>query len=238
MHRLRLAVGDHPAGVEADEPLDAPARARARCARSTRSRPRATHVADRRDELVGLGVGEPGADLVEQQDHRIGCRARGRVRASCGPAGRGSRHAGWRPSTSPQSSSTSTQRAFAAGAAKAAAGRRSRRRRSRTPSCRRTAAAPGGRGRSRAGSAGSPRRGVTSAPRNATEPSDGRRRAREDVQQRRLAGAVGADDADGIAGPDREIDAVEDDQRPEASCGSRRRRGSVSSVRSHLCRRV
>jgi len=39
--------------------------------------------------------------------------------------------------------------------------------------------------------------------------------AGEDVEQRRLAGAVRADDADGLVGPDREIDAVEDDERPE-----------------------
>ena len=43
--------------------------------------------------------------------------------------------------------------------------------------------------------------GVTSTPRNSTAPASGPKRPREHVQQRRLAGAVGPDDADGLAGP-------------------------------------
>jgi hypothetical protein len=40
-------------------------------------------------------------------------------------------------------------------------------------------------------------------------------RAGEHVQQRRLAGAIGPDDADRIARPDTEVDAVEHDERAE-----------------------
>ena len=47
--------------------------------------------------------------------------------------------------------------------------------------------------------------------------SGGRRmRADQHAEQRRLAGPVGADDADGLVGADREIDAVEHHQRVEA----------------------
>jgi hypothetical protein len=39
---------------------------------------------------------------------------------------------------------------------------------------------------------------------------------RQHVQKRRLAGAVRADDADGVAAPDGEVHAVENHERPEA----------------------
>ena len=62
-------------------------------------------------------------------------------------------------------------------------------------------------GDARAGSGGSRRlRDVGAA--EGDVPLVGRERAGEDVQQRRLAGPVGADDADRLAGRHREIDAV------------------------------
>ena len=54
-------------------------------------------------------------------------------------------------------------------------------------------------------------------------------RAGEDVQQRRLARAVGADDADRLAGPHGEVDAVEHDERAEALA---RRPTAASSARA------
>ena len=49
------------------------------------------------------------------------------------------------------------------------------------------------------------------------DPAGGRRmRADQDAEQRRLAGAVRADDADRLAGADGKVDAVEHHQRAEA----------------------
>ena len=167
------------------------------------------------DQFARLGVGQAAADLVEQQRRRAGRQRAGefealavdqaeRLGAAVGDAG----HAGRRQSTR----------------------RRARRlRRGRAPPPWRAAAKTfsntvmpeNGRGiwwvrarprrqRSAVGSA------VTSSPAQPDGPGGRRVRADQDAEQRRLAGPVGADDADGLVGADREVDAVEHHQRVEA----------------------
>ena len=126
---------------------------RTMCSIQTIATPLRTHLADRLDELVGLGVGEPRADLVEQQHHRIRPERPRQLELlaveqpeALGPAVR-------EPGQGAQLEHLDAARIRGL-AAQSAARRASRRRRSRTRSCRRTASAPGGRGRSRAGSAG------------------------------------------------------------------------------------
>ncbi len=63
---------------------------------------------------------------------------------------------------------------------------------------------------------------VTSAPAKRTVPAVGPKRAGEDVQKRRLAGAVGADDADGVSLAQHEVDAVDHRQGTEALADSHR----------------
>ena len=60
------------------------------------------------------------------------------------------------------------------------------------------------------------------------EPRVGRREARDDVEQRGLAGAVGPDEAEDLAGPHVERDAVE---RPDAAEAAGRRRGPRAPAR-------
>ena len=126
--------------------------------------------------------------------------ARARARAACGRAGRGSRRGGWR--------ARADRRLEHLDAARRRPPGRAARRRSRAHEhvledrhVAERPRAPGARARcpSRQRLAAPAR--VTSAPSKLDRPAVGAQRAGEHVQERRLAGAVGADDADGIAGP-------------------------------------
>ena len=183
------------------------------CSIQTIAMPQRRSCLDRVDELGRLGVGEPGADLVEEQHPRVRSPARGPVRAACDAAGRGCRRGGW-----PGRSGRTCR-----------APRRSgrRRRRARRPRARRgadedvledghAAERPWdlvARGRCRAGTAFRPRSRVMSSPRKWTVPAFGALRAGEHVEQRRLARAVRADDADRLARADRKSTPVEDHER-------------------------
>ena len=57
--------------------------------------------------------------------------------------------------------------------------------------------------------------GVIARPSNAHLPGIGRKVARDDAEQARLAGSVGPDDAERITGPNREREVVGDDHPPE-----------------------
>ncbi len=97
------------------------------CSIQTIATPAAVHLADRRDELVGLGIGQAGADLVEQQHHRAGRERPRQLEPLAVEQAEALGRAGWRARSRPQSSSTSMQRVVGVLAAQAAAGRRARR---------------------------------------------------------------------------------------------------------------
>ena len=199
------------------------------CSIQTIAMPAPRELADRRDELVRLGVGEPGADLVEQQQPRLGReRARELEPLAVEQAERLGRPVRERASARRASSDLDAAVRRRRGCAARRRPPTRRRTRSRTPSCRRTAAAPGARGRSRAGSARRRPRVVTSAPREADRAGVRPERAGEDVQQRRLARRRSARRCRRPRRrPTREVDAVEHDERAEALAGPRRRRASA-----------
>ena len=172
------------------------------CSIQTIAMPRAAQLADRLDQLVRLRVGQAAADLVQQQHGRVGCeRARQLEPLAVEQPERLGAPVGERRACRTVSSASIDA---PVGAPRACARRRRSppRARSRTRSCRRTAAAPGARARCPSRQRAAAPAGVTSASRKRTAPAVGLQRAGEDVEQRRLARAVGADDADRLAGPE------------------------------------
>ena len=174
----------------------------------------ALQLEDHVDEFVRLGVGQAAADLVEQQHCRAGGeRARElqpfavdqaeRLGAPIGEAG----HAGQRQRLDgARVGRVALQAAAVRGGGEDVLEHRHAAERPRDlVRAREAAPAPFG---------GRQGRHVLAA--EAHPPGGRRKRADEHAEQGRLAGPVGADDADRFVGVDREIDGVEDHQRVEA----------------------
>ena len=167
------------------------------------------------DEFARLAVGQAAADLVEQQHRGIGGeRARQFEALAVDQAERLGAPVG--DAVMPAASSESIGALVGLVAAEAAAVRgggedvlehrhAAERPRNLMGARESAPAALGGRQTS-----------VTSSPRKRTAAARSALRADQDAEQRRLAGAVRADDADRLVGADREVDAVEHHKRVEA----------------------
>src|SRR5581483_3896758 len=228
-HGLRLAVGDHAPAVHRDEALDDLHEDVHDVLDPHDRDTAAVHLPYRRDELRRLLVGEPGSDLVEQEHPGIGGERAGEleplaVQEADGVGGpvRDVRHAA-------ELEHLDRLRVGVAAAAAAAGARsdehvledRHPAERLRDLVCARDPE-PAARSRRVA-------RDVVAAERDraAVRPL----RAREHAQQRRLPRAVRADDAHGLVGPYREVDAVQHDERTEPlrdAGGGQKRRAVVT----------
>ena len=186
------------------------------CSIQTIATPLRLQLEDDVDELVRLGVGQSAADLVEQQHGRAGRERAGELQAlAVDQAERLGAPVG--DAVMPVSAERRRWRA------------RRRRRVAEPPPCAaavktfsNTVMPLNGRGIWCVRAEAAPARARRSADARhvlaaeAHLPGGRRMRADQDAEQGRLAGAVGADDADRFAGVDREIDGVEDHQRAEA----------------------
>ena len=152
-------------------------------------------------EVLGLLVGQPGAGLVEQHDAWAARRRRGRSRRGAARARRARRP--W-PSAA-TSRPTNSIAAQHVGAPRARVRRPSARGsspRCRTPTAARSPARSGTCAAAPSARAGSRPSCSRSSPKARIEPAAGLDEAAEDVEERRLAGAVRADQAARPAGED------------------------------------
>ena len=181
------------------------------CSIQTIAIPSERSALDGLEQLLGFGVGEAAADLIEQEDGRAGRQGTGELESLSMQQPERHRRAG-----SPAAGGRSARGPTGIG----------RRRRTRAAARRRwhrrttfskTVMSVNGRGtwcvrpmpiRQRSAALVA----VTSAPRNRTDAGGRRLGADEHVEQRRLAGAVGSDDPDGAPRLHRELDRVEDEE--------------------------
>ena len=171
--------------------------------------------ADRVDQFARLAIGQAAADLVEQQQRRPASPARAPVPAACGRAGRASRRGGWRR---PACRTASANRALPH---RPRRGRGRRHATAATKTFSKVVMPLNGFGTwcvrtrpSRQRSCCRQRRHVVAL--EADRAGAWRKGAGEHAEQRRLAGAVRADNADRLVGAHGEVDVVEHHKRAEA----------------------
>ena len=204
--RFGLALGDDRAGIHADQPVDDLQKRVQNVLDPDDRQPVRLQLDDQRDELCSSASVSP-PPISSSSSMRGWWPVRGPVRAACGRAIRALPPAGWHAGSgrcAPASAPPALRRA--AGKPRAVM-----RRGEHVLEYAHAQKGPRhlvGAGDARAATV----RGtqpVMSAPSKQDLAGARRKRAGENAEQRRLAGAVGADNADGLAGSDAEIDTVQ-----------------------------
>ena len=176
------------------------------CSIQTMVTPRPLDVADGGDERGAFSLGQAAGDLVEQQQARLAWQERAPARAACARAASASRRDGWRAPRGRCARRISAQASTASRSRRPlAVDRGDQQVLEHASGCRRAA----GSGSERAMPARQRRCcrvAVTSRPSRRTRAGVRPERAGDQVEQRRLAGPVRADDAERLAFGYREVE--------------------------------